>query len=414
MWGANLEISAIWPMFYRDPRFMLCPRTVLKGDVMQSGDEATNTVHTSTSGATCADRGGSGHGVHEDGAVGTPPRRNRRGPSRRTWAVFLALVIGLGLPVVSASSAAAATTWTVPNVNDSGPGSLRQAITNADNGSGGDTIAFDIPGTGPFIISPASDLPILNVPVTIDGYTQPGSSPATATSPAQIEIQIDGGGTLDNGLVFDGPGGMTTVKGLSITNFTGVETGLAAGTAVVEGNYLGLAADGTTEGASGVDVDDQSAFTALIGGTTPAARNVMDAGVKPALAGVLLLTGGVVVEGNWIGNLNAAGTVGLGNDIDVCGSRGRSDTRIAGNVLTGSNTLDAVDLRPASCGGDRNDRSRATSSVRTLPARPPSAPSGFGIVGSRCQRGSIGTDTPGSGNVIGSCDHRSRHLRQRR
>src|SRR5580704_3737658 len=111
---------------------------------------------------------------------------------RRAWAMLLALLLGLGLPVIAASSAAAATTWTVTNTNDSGPGSLRQAIINADNGSGGDTIAFAIPGTGPFKISPASDLPVLTVPGTIDGYTQPGSSPATATSPAHIEIQIDG------------------------------------------------------------------------------------------------------------------------------------------------------------------------------------------------------------------------------
>src|SRR5207248_6622024 len=68
--------------------------------------------------------------------------------------------------------------FTVTNTNDSGTGSLRQAITDA-NVAGG-TITFNIPGGGVHTISPLSaPLPNIAQSITIDGYTQPGSSPNT-------------------------------------------------------------------------------------------------------------------------------------------------------------------------------------------------------------------------------------------
>ena len=65
------------------------------------------------------------------------------------------------------------------NTDDSGPGSLRQAILDAEAAAGADTIAFAIPGAGVHTITPLTLLPIISQPVTIDGYTQPGSSPNT-------------------------------------------------------------------------------------------------------------------------------------------------------------------------------------------------------------------------------------------
>src|SRR5579859_5293756 len=49
--------------------------------------------------------------------------------------------------------------FVVTNVNDSGPGSLRDAITQANNNPGPDIITFNIPGTGVQTISPTSALP---------------------------------------------------------------------------------------------------------------------------------------------------------------------------------------------------------------------------------------------------------------
>ena len=94
---------------------------------------------------------------------------------------------------------ASAATFTVTNTNDSGPGSLRQAILDANGAVGADTIAFNIVGSGVQTIAPASALPQVTDGITIDGYTQPGAS-ANTNGPTQgtnavILIEIDGTNT---------------------------------------------------------------------------------------------------------------------------------------------------------------------------------------------------------------------------
>src|SRR4051812_46721037 len=88
-------------------------------------------------------------------------------------------------------------TFTVININDSGAGSLRQAITDANNhaNSGGpDQISFNIAGTGVHTIQPGFKLPDIQDAVIIDGYTQPGSSVNTlaASNNAVLKIVING------------------------------------------------------------------------------------------------------------------------------------------------------------------------------------------------------------------------------
>ncbi len=63
---------------------------------------------------------------------------------------------------------ARATTYIVSNLNDSGAGSLRQALTNANAAAGADTITFSVSGT----ITLASVLPDITDDVTIDGSGQ--------------------------------------------------------------------------------------------------------------------------------------------------------------------------------------------------------------------------------------------------
>ena len=53
-----------------------------------------------------------------------------------------------------AASAASATTYTVTSTADSGAGTLRQAITDANANPGEDTIAFAIVGSGVHTIQP--------------------------------------------------------------------------------------------------------------------------------------------------------------------------------------------------------------------------------------------------------------------
>ena len=81
--------------------------------------------------------------------------------------------------VLASAEAAAGATFTVTNTADFGAGSLRQAILDANGAPGADTIAFNIAGAGVHTIVLATALPTVTDVVTVDGYTQPGSSPNT-------------------------------------------------------------------------------------------------------------------------------------------------------------------------------------------------------------------------------------------
>src|SRR5665213_2287327 len=79
----------------------------------------------------------------------------------------------------SVASHAAPGVFVVTTTADTGAGSLRQAILDANTGGSAAAINFNIPGTGPFIIKPATNFPNITVPITIDGYTEPGASANT-------------------------------------------------------------------------------------------------------------------------------------------------------------------------------------------------------------------------------------------
>src|SRR5262249_32113246 len=89
-----------------------------------------------------------------------------------------------------------AATFTVTNTNDSGAGSLRQAILDANGALGADTINFNIPGSGVHTIVPLTPLSDITQDVEIMGFTQPGSN-ANTNGPGLPDnsvhlIEIDG------------------------------------------------------------------------------------------------------------------------------------------------------------------------------------------------------------------------------
>jgi hypothetical protein len=106
----------------------------------------------------------------------------------------LGLVCFLQFSVTEARAA----TFTVTNTGDSGPGSLRQAILDANAAPGADAIAFNIPGRGVHAIGPLSPLPALtdDAGVTIDGYTQPGASPNTLAIGDNAVLLVELNGAL--------------------------------------------------------------------------------------------------------------------------------------------------------------------------------------------------------------------------
>jgi hypothetical protein len=88
--------------------------------------------------------------------------------------ICLALTVCLFIIPLLAPGALWANTLTVTNTNDSGVGSLRQAILDSNSSGGPNTIDFNILGTSPFDIIPHTIFPTIATSLTIDGTTQPG------------------------------------------------------------------------------------------------------------------------------------------------------------------------------------------------------------------------------------------------
>ena len=114
-------------------------------------------------------------------------------------------------------------TFVVTNVNDAGPGSLRQAMQMANTNIAVDTIAFAIPGPGVQTITPLSQLPILTEMsgVYINGLSQPGAAAgANPPSTANLLIQIDGSlAGNSHGIWIQS--NFNTITGLIINRFQG-------------------------------------------------------------------------------------------------------------------------------------------------------------------------------------------------
>ena len=154
----------------------------------------------------------------------------------------------------------------VTNTNDSGAGSLRQAILNANNAIGA-TISFNIPGAGPHTISPLTELPGTGLPVMIDGTTQPGF----AGSPI-IELNGANAGPNSSGLWIRADD--STVKGLVINRFGVVGIKLWGPRTTIQGNHIGTDITGTVALPNGNGIQVYSDNN-LIGGAQPGEGNTI-------------------------------------------------------------------------------------------------------------------------------------------
>jgi trimeric autotransporter adhesin len=224
---------------------------------------------------------------------------------------------------------------------------LRAVIQEA-NGNGTtatDFIDFNIGGSGVKTISPATLLPKITAPVVIDGYTEPGASENTKPvgNDAKLLIRLDKGtGAAASGLWLDTND--SVVRGLSITGFSsGVGLIVDGDNNTVEGNFIGTDPSGTLAGAgnfTGVIVQSNSSNN-LVGGTSPASRNVISGNGH---AGVRINTapgeGGHRVQGNYIGTTRS-GTGDLGNATAgvLDNSFGASENLIGGTTRAAANSI---------------------------------------------------------------------------
>lgn len=237
------------------------------------------------------------------------------------------------------------TGFIVTNTNDSGPGSLRDALTAANGNPGLDTVLFAIPGAGPFTIAPLAPLPAATDPLVIDGMSQPGF----AGTPV---VELAGGEGLGTGLTI--AGGSSTVRGLVIRGFpqSGIQV-TGAGSNFIVGNYIGTDVSGTEASANsgnGVHVIDSP--NNFIGGPGPAARNVIAASGGEGVRIDGALSTGNVIRGNYVGTA-ATGNAALGNSASGIYIRRAPGNLVIGNLVSGNTGFAGVAIcgSAAFCGG---------------------------------------------------------------
>src|SRR3954454_19867562 len=266
----------------------------------------------------------------------------RTGETMTSVATRRAYGRGLFVLLMLLATSTSAATFVVSSVADSGAGTLRQAIIDANTAAGTDTITFAIAGAGLHTISPASNLPNITEAVIIDGYSQSGSSVNTLALGDNAVLQIEvNGANISNGtgLHFVGVNG-GEVKGLLMTKWNNAITLEVATNLIIDGNFFGTNAAGSATSAAAAN---GSAFFILntstantIGGAAAAARNLISGGTT---AGITLGnndTANNTIQNNYIGT-NAAGTAALPNPVGISFNGAGANT-IRGNVISGNAT----------------------------------------------------------------------------
>jgi titin len=208
----------------------------------------------------------------------------------------------------------------VTNSNDSGLGSLRQAILTANAATTVDTINFPgVSGT----INLFSPLPTITKPVVIDTGLQPPT------------LTINGALAGGNGLTIAASG--VTIRGLIFTNFAGSGIFIKGSNVKVQDCYLGLTSVGNPAG-NGLDGVTIAAGSTgdHIGG--PGEGNTISGNLR---YGVGILGGSSnFVQNNLIGT-DPNGMLTVGNLGGVALLNGASANNINTNVISG-NTVDGV------------------------------------------------------------------------
>jgi CSLREA domain-containing protein len=230
---------------------------------------------------------------------------------------------------------------------------LRAAIQQANATTGADTIEFNISGTGVRTIFPLAPLPVIEDQLTIDGFSQAGSSPNTLSrgTNAKLMIQLDGskvsGVTASDGLRINASD--VVVQGLVISRFSAVGggSGIAAfsGASFVrlEQNFIGTDPTGTQDLGNASGVFDAGVAN-TIGGLRPDDANVISGNDGPGVE-VLGSASNTQVVHNLIGT-DKSGTRKLGNLQEGLKLAGSSATDVENNTIA-FNGKDGVQVSDA-------------------------------------------------------------------
>ncbi|MBK7013492.1 MAG: right-handed parallel beta-helix repeat-containing protein [Xanthomonadales bacterium] len=275
----------------------------------------------------------------------------------------------------------------VTNANDSGAGSLRQALIDANAAPGVNRIHFNISGACPRVITLASLLPTIAHPVVIDGYTQPGASRNTAAvgNNATLCVVLDGANQITgayglNVATTASPEATVSIEGLGFSGHSIAAVQFAGGRdhrlagSQVGGNFGSYSA---LPSGTGVRIGG-STQGVRIGGPEPGERNV----VTHALGAGVSITGSgstqptdTVIENNYIGTLSGGDIRGNERGILINGpGHVVKDNVVSNSTLNGIEVSGsyAVNNRitgnrigiPALCAGTCADRGNGGHGVR--------------------------------------------------
>jgi CSLREA domain-containing protein len=297
--------------------------------------------------------------------------------------VLLAMVMAAGM-VLAAQPAHASTTFYVNSTADYGdanvfapscdtgnlvPGTtdsmeaectLRAAIQQANYTSGADTINFAIPGSGVQTIAPATQLPTITGPVTINGYSQPGTRPngKPVGSDAVLKIELSGANAGPADGLWIGAAN-STIKGLVVNRWGSMGIRISGSGATgnrVTGNYVGTDTSGTKDlsnSENGVLIENASNNT--IGGTRVGERNVISGNTYEGVT--ISAATGNRVTGNYVGT-DKNGTANLGNGdsgvyiYDAPNNTIGGTTTAERNVISG-NAVNGVSIYGGAATGNR-------------------------------------------------------------
>ncbi|MEQ1661568.1 MAG: cadherin-like domain-containing protein [Thiobacillus sp.] len=224
-------------------------------------------------------------------------------------------------------------TYTVTNTNDTGAGSLRDALAQANTSVGvADTIDFNINGTGSHVITHGSALTITDT-VTIDATTD-DSFAANGSKPAII---LDGNNGTFEAFVLTGTADGSAIRGFVMRDFNGDAIEIQAGSDsnTITGNYIGsLNESGTSAGAS-----ESNALSGVyvLGSNNTITGNVLSGNTRSGIEFAGSASGNIVI-GNYIGT-DATGTVSIGNTRAGVYIDGTASNNVIGGAVAGSGNL---------------------------------------------------------------------------
>ncbi len=278
--------------------------------------------------------------------------------------------------------------FVVTTTLDDGPGSLRQAILDANAKPGKDAISFDIGAGGVQSLQPLSQLPTITDSVFIDGTTQPGF----VDSPI-IEVHGDWPTNSFSGLVVTA--GDSTIRGLVINRFWKGIFVSDRGNTFITGNYIGTDVTGAVDLGNNYGVYLQSTDNVVIGGEQLRDRNVISGNDH---TGVYDSDGSEnMILGNYIGT-DVRGTVGVANRFGVILSEAIGNT-IGGTALGARNVISGNDDLGVQVGYGSANTVRGnyigTDSTGTI-----GLGQGYGVVLNSTTNAEIGGTEAGARNII--------------